>query len=106
VEPVDTGKSLYAKLESCCVELFKATWPTIRNGNPPRRPQSLHEGSSHRTRDIDELDCIDLDRRTTARDLINLLRARTFPPYRGAFFVENGRRVRLRLSLEYEDDNV
>lgn len=105
VEPIDTGESLYSKLESCCVELFRTAWPSIRGGNAPRRPQPLHEGSFHRTRDVAGIDLIDLDQSTTAHDLINLLRARTFPPHRGAYFIENGRRVGLRLSLEYEDDD-
>ena len=105
VEPIDTGRSLYAKLETCCVELFQATWPMIKRGTAPRIPQSPQTGSFHRTRDVDRIDRIELDQSYTARELINILRARTFPPYKGAYFIDQGRRVDLRLDLEYEDDD-
>jgi len=104
VEPIDTGQTLYRKLESTCLDLFREYWPVVRDGNPPRHPQSIDEGTFHRTRDADLIDRIDLDRQTTARDLINLLRARTFPPHQGAYFIENGRRIGIRITLEYEDD--
>ena len=48
------------------------------------------------------IDEIDLDRAYQARDLLNILRARTFPPYPGAFFRENGRKIYVRLELEEE----
>ena len=38
-----------------------------------------------------------------AGDLIDILRARTFPPHRGAYFVADGSRIYLRLELERED---
>jgi methionyl-tRNA formyltransferase len=105
VEPIDTGGSLYAKLEACCVELFRATWPMIKRGTAPKIPQSPQAGSVHRTRDVDRIDRIELGQSYTARELINILRARTFPPYKGAYFIDQGRRVDLRLDLEYEDDD-
>ncbi len=98
VDITDTGLTLYRKLEQASVDLFRKTWPSIRAGRAGRVPQN-GDGSYHRSRDVDSIDCIQLDQSYTARDLINLLRARTFPPYRGAYFEENGRRVYLRLEL-------
>lgn len=98
VAATDTGQSLYRKLERATVELFEETWPMIRAGTAPRRPQS-GRGTSHRTADTERIDRIDLDRTYTARELIDILRARTFPPYAGAYFEEDGKRVYLRLSL-------
>ncbi len=106
VEPVDTGKTLYHKLEQLCLELFQEAWPDYKAGKLARRPQPANAGTEHRSRDIEEIDAIDLDRAYPARRLINLLRARTFPPYRGAYFVENGRKVYLKLDLAYEDANA
>ncbi|MFC2144243.1 methionyl-tRNA formyltransferase [Acidobacteriota bacterium] len=106
VEPTDTGGSLYAKLETCCVELFRETWPMIKRGTAPRIPQPPEAGTSHRIRDVELIDRIELDQSSTARALINILRARTFPPYKGAYFMDQGRRVGLRLHLEYEDDDA
>ncbi len=107
VEPIDTGESLYRKLETAALSLFQRTWPLIRAGRAPRiAQQSLGEdGTYHRRRDVERIDAIDLDRTYQARELINILRARTFPPYPGAYFVVGGRKVYLRLQLYYEDEH-
>lgn len=105
VEPVDTGETLYRKLERAAVALFTETWPTIKAGTVPRRPQPGSGGTSHRTADVADIDEISLDRSYRAGDLINILRARTFPPYAGAYFNVDGRRVYLRLHLEYERED-
>lgn len=105
VEPIDTGKSLYKKLEEESLKLFKEQWPLIKSGRHLSIPKNIDEiGSYHRKKDIVDIDKIDLDKEYEARTLINILRARTFPPYNGAYFVENGRKVYLRLELYYEED--
>jgi methionyl-tRNA formyltransferase len=102
VDLTDTGGALYHKLERACVELFKETWPLIRHGQAPRISQDRTAGTYHRTQDVESIDHIDLDRSYTARELIDVIRARTFPPYPGAYFVHQGRRVYVRLQLLYE----
>jgi methionyl-tRNA formyltransferase len=104
VDPVDTGESLYRKLERACLDLFEEVWPLVRAGRAPRTPQSNQEGSHHRTRDLARIDEIDLDRSYNARELIDIIRARTFPPYPGACFRVEGRKVHLRLQLAYENN--
>ena len=104
VDPVDTGETLYRKLERACVEIFEEAWPYIRNGQAPRIPQIAEMGTFHRTSDVDRLDEVDLDRTYTARELIDILRARTFPPHAGAYFRSGNRKVYLRLQLFHEDD--
>lgn len=101
VEPTDTGKSLYEKLERAAVELFERTWPLITSGTAGRSPQDHSKTTAHRIADVAAIDEIDLDRPYQARELIDILRARTFPPYRGAFFVHDGRKVYLRIELDY-----
>jgi len=105
VELVDTGASLYRKLEHSCVALFKATWPLIRSKQSPRIPQDIKEGTCHRAIDTACIDEIALDRKYMARELIDLIRARTFPPYRGAYFVHKGQKVYLRMQLSYEKES-
>jgi len=104
VEPVDTGKTLYEKLQRAALELFIDTWPQIRAGTAPRHPQDPRQGTFHRVADLKRLDEIDLQRTYTGRELIDLLRARTFPPYPGAFFRRGGRKVHVRVELAYEED--
>jgi methionyl-tRNA formyltransferase len=103
VEPVDTSATLYEKLERASVELFQATWPAIRAGAAPRTPQPAG-GTSHRVRDVERIDEIRLDETYTGRELIDRLRGRTFPPYKGAYFKADDRKVYLRLELTYEDE--
>lgn len=103
VEPIDTGESLYRKLERACVDLFESTWPLIRSGKAPRVSQNRGEGTYHRIKDVERIDEIDLDRAYTGKELINIIRARTFPPYSGAFFRDRGCKVFLRLQLAYDE---
>ncbi len=102
-EPIDTGETLYRKLEQACVNLFTETWPSIHACNAPRQPQISDSGTCHRTKDVEKIDEIELDKKYLAKDLINIIRARTFLPYKGAYFVSEGRKVYLRLQLEYEE---
>ena len=104
VDPVDTGKTLYHKLEEASVELFKAQWPLIKTNKNKRLPQNFSEkGTYHRTKDVEQIDEIDLEKSYQAKTLIDILRARTFPPYKGAYFLENGRKVYMRLELFDEE---
>lgn len=103
VEPIDTGKSLYRKLERAGLALFQESWPALAAGRAPRRPQPAGRGSFHRQRDLDSLDEIELDQPTTARRVIDHLRARTFSPYPGAYFVDGDRKIFLRLELSYDE---
>lgn len=102
VTPTDTGESLYRKLEAASLRLFREVWPRVVEETASSVPQPHGVGTNHRTRDVDYIDAIDLDAVYTARYLINVLRARTFPPYPGAYFVHEGRRIYLRLILEEE----
>lgn len=104
VEPIDTGETLYRKLEAASLSLIIEAWPLIRQGNPPRKAQVLERGTYHRKMDVEEVDRIDLDSRYTARKLIDILRARTFHPYSGAYFEESGRKVYVSVSLDYAED--
>jgi methionyl-tRNA formyltransferase len=103
VSPTDTGESLYRKLEAESVALFQRSWPALLDGTAKARAQP-EGGTTHRLRDLDELDAIDLDAPSTARELIDVLRARTFPPHRGAWFVRDGRKVYVSVTLEAEDE--
>ncbi len=95
----DTGKSLYQKLTLTAYDLFVKTWPKIQNWSFTSKTQPVG-GTFHRRADIDIIDRIDLEKRYLAKDLINILRARTFPPFHGAFFVTpQGKKVYMKLKL-------
>jgi methionyl-tRNA formyltransferase len=104
VEPTDTGETLYRKLEAAGLALFIGSWPALKAGTLPPQPVGEGEGSFHNVRDLASLDPIDPDRTYTARELIDLIRARTFPPWPGAYFESEGRRVYLRLELDHGEE--
>jgi methionyl-tRNA formyltransferase len=100
----DTGESLYRKLEQASVELFRQQWPLIREGKEQRTSQSGMKGTYHVTQDVQRIDEIDLDQQYTARDLINIIRARTFAPYKGAYFGDGKKKIYMRIQLLEEDE--
>ncbi|MCH7725006.1 MAG: hypothetical protein IH991_00795 [Planctomycetes bacterium] len=103
VEAIDTGDALYRKLELASVDLICDVWQRFSEGSLKRRRQMPNSGTTYRRRDIEKVDRIHLDRTYLARDLINILRARTFADYSGAFFeTDDGERVNIRVSLEYQ----
>ena len=112
VTPTDTGETLYRRLEEAAVGLFEETWPKIAAGTAISRPQAPQQkgvagpGPGHRARDVDDLDEINLDAEYTASKLIDILRARTFPPYSGAYFMHNGEKIYMRLYLYSEGESV
>lgn len=96
----DTGGSLYQKATAAMVELFKSTYPRLRSGEIVRRPQNLSLGSFHRANELEEASRIDLDAHYSARDLLNLLRARTFPGRPACWFEEsNGEVFEVRVDI-------
>ena len=106
VEAFDTGESLYGKLEFACVSLFQESWVAFKNGELKRQPQKFDAGTHHRMKAVAALDEIDLQREYKAKDLINILRARSFPPHRGAYFrTGDGRKIYLELRLTEEKEN-
>lgn len=99
VEPIDTGASLYTKLEEAALELFKKSWTKICDSNVEPQIQDLNAGTRHSIADVKRIDEIDMDCTYTAKELINILRARTFPPHDGAYFWSGGRKIFMRLEL-------
>jgi len=99
VGPTDTGGSLHRKITSGMVDFFKETWPLIRKGEYSRTPQDHARATHHRRADLAALDLIHLDEDYPAGELLNLLRARTYPPYPAAYFVENEQRVYVRVGF-------
>lgn len=90
VEPDDTAATLYYKLEAASLAMFCARWPSIEATLPVEQPPG---GSSHRLRDLEQLDLSDDDLR-----VVDKLRARQFPPH-GAEFERGGRRYRVSLEI-------
>lgn len=95
----DTGESLYTKVQIAIVELFEQTYGLLRTLAIPRWPQDLSKGSSHRASELDSASNINLDRMYRARDLLNLLRARTFTGHPACYFSEGDKKYEVRIEI-------
>lgn len=98
----DTGKSLYHKLEKEALKLFIETWLEIKSKNFSPNKQAHLKGTYHTKEELVKIGYIDINRKYKARELLNIIRAKTFPPYEGAYIIEDGKKVYLRLELERE----
>jgi methionyl-tRNA formyltransferase len=96
----DNGASLYSKAQENMIEILKETYPKIRGlDRIARHKQNLSLGSFHLSGEIDKASFIDLDKSYRAKDLINLLRARTFPGYPACWFEDNGQEYEIRVEI-------
>jgi methionyl-tRNA formyltransferase len=80
----DTGKDLYERLEDAQVELFKQSWPDIVDNDVSTIEQDDDAGTYHRTNDFDKLCKLNPNERVEVKELLDRLRALTFPPYDNA----------------------
>jgi len=95
----DTGKSLYEKAKTEIVNLFRANYHYIKSREIRKIPQPKDRRSIHYRKDIDKASQICLDKKYYARELLNLIRARTFPPHPGAWFIDDGKKYEVRVEI-------
>lgn len=96
----DTGQSLYEKSLTAMIHLFRETYPRLRSGEFPRIKQDAEFATSHRAKELDPFCRIDLNKSYKARDLINLLRARTFSGHPSCWFESNRDRYSIRIDIK------
>ena len=102
--PDDTAARLYKRMEEAQFDLFINFWHRFKQGEIVPVPQSaLGDGSFHALRDFRALRRLDLNTIWTAGELITLLRAMTFPPFRNLYFEAGGRRYAVEISIEPMD---
>lgn len=96
----DTGLSLYEKAKEEILKLFINSYPKIRLGDYTRIKQNNGEGSFHYGKELNLASMVELDKYYTARELLNILRARTFPPYPGAWFIDGEKKYEIRIEIK------
>jgi cephalosporin hydroxylase len=94
-----TGETLYNLAQTSMVELFRKTYPSLRTGKFESKPQDSGTGSFHRSSELESASKIELDTHYRARDLLNLLRARTFVGHPGCWFEETGNRYEISINI-------
>jgi methionyl-tRNA formyltransferase len=96
----DTGETLYFKARREIVRLFCESYPMLRTLQIPRRRQELGKGSSHVAAELTEASRIDLERLYRGRELLNLLRARTFKGHPACWFEDAEDRYEVRVEIK------
>lgn len=101
----DTGETLYNKLGDLIIGLFSEKYDEIMANRLSRMKQEKSLGSFHKASEIDQASTIDLNAVYTARKLLNIIRARMFPPNPTAVFYENGKKYSVQVIIqEIKDD--
>jgi methionyl-tRNA formyltransferase len=95
----DTGETLYFKARDRMIELFCDAYPDLRSNNFIRKPQELTIGSFHLANQLDKASEIDLEKTYKAKDLINLIRARTFSTHPACRFTDETGTYEIRSSI-------
>lgn len=95
----ETAKDIYDRLQNEIVDLFKVNWGKIKKGEIIPSSQDESKAIYHAKKEIEELDLIDPEGMYRAKDLINLLRARTFGSRGFAYLRDGDEKIFLKLSL-------
>lgn len=96
----DNGASLYKMAQVATVNLFKETYPRIRIFDIDPKKQDSSKGSFHMASELEQSSLLELDKYYRARDLLNLLRARTFPGYPACRFSDEGAEYEIRIEIK------
>ena len=98
----DNGETLFHKAQEAMVDLFSETYPTLRTLSFPMISQRESLASYHRAREINKASRILLNGNYTGREILNLLRARTFTGHPACYFNEDGVKYEVRIDIRRE----
>lgn len=102
----DTGKDLHRRLERAQYDLFTETWPDVVAGSVEPTPQGDADGDFHTTEDFLDLCELDPDEEYTVEDLLDVLRALTFPPFDNAYVELDGERYYVDVSIRSAEETA
>ena len=102
LEPIDTAKTLFKKLNFEMIKLFEKNWIKIKNRSYKKKKNLKKPSSFHVSSEFNKLDKINLNKKMYPLDLINHLRAKMFKPYSSAYFEKNNKKVFIEIKLKYE----
>jgi len=97
--PYDTAGTIYERLQTEIVSLFREVWPAIVAGDLVAVPQDDGDAVYHEKSEIDALDELRLDDVMRVGDVIDRLRARSFGSRGFAWYEVDGERVYANMRL-------
>lgn len=93
------AKEAYELLQNEMIKIFVKNWSIIRDKKIKKIKQNESYANYHKKNEIDKLDFIDISKKEY-KDLINILRARTFGDKGYAYFLdENNEKIFMTLKL-------
>ena len=97
----DNAETLYNKSLNEIIKLFSEFYPKFRNGEINSYPQS-NDSSFHLASELDKFSEIDLEKSYKARDLLNIIRARTTSSnkFKSAFFKDGKKKFRVKITIK------
>lgn len=97
---LDNGESLYNKAQNEMLNLFKDFYPSFRDGIFKLKYQDISEGSFHKSSELINASKIELDKKYLGRNILNMLRAKTFEGFQGCWFEENGINYEITIKIK------
>jgi methionyl-tRNA formyltransferase len=95
----DTGATLYFKAKREILSLFQNHYMDIIEGRYTRVKQDTAQGTIHYSKELDACSRLVLDKYYSLRELLNLLRARTFEGKPACYFGDEGKKFEVRVSI-------
>ncbi|MFC1780895.1 formyltransferase family protein [Planctomycetota bacterium] len=96
----DTGESLYQKAQQAMIELFAENYKNLVANKFTRITQNPGTGSFHYAKELEPASKINLNTVYSVKDLLNLLRARVFPPYPSCWLYNKKRKFNVIVKVK------
>ena len=96
----DTGETLYKKAQSEMINLFQENYNLFRSLKIKSIAQDTTKGSFHLSSEINQASQLDLNEFKKVKDLLNLLRAKTFEGHDGCSFIDDGIEYQIKISIK------
>lgn len=104
IYPYDTSSSLHKRVLKAEIELLdKNIERIIKNNYTARKPKK--EGNLNYKKNFEKMCRIDLNKKGTFRDFLNLLRALSYEGYKNGYFIDpkTGKKIYVKIDLELEN---
>ena len=108
--PEDTADTLYKRINSLELHVFKEAWPLIHAGDYIRQPQKLHEGTTHNKSDLmqENIQSLILNKKEEVGNILVRLKALTTNVLdEAAYFKINGVNYHVRIFItKHEQSDI
>ncbi len=100
VLPSETADSLYQRLIETEIQVFKESWPMLKNYSLDLEEQKSSDETIHKKEDLGKIRRLDLESYVKVIDLLDLLRALTTNKLEeGAFFELDGKKYVVQIAI-------